>query len=166
MSGPAAILRWLGDRWVPLGFAAFCLAVLAANATMIAIAVATWPGLETADAFRKGVGYNAALAAAREQAGLGWWAELAATPRGGRRLRLELRLTDAAGRPVERAGVRADLVRPTLHGHDLTVGLERTAAAGTYATEAELPLPGFWDVRLRAEQGARLYRATRRVLVP
>lgn len=167
MSGTAtaAFLRWLSHRWVPLAFGAFCLAVLAANATMIAIAVTTFPGLETADAFRKGIGYNAALAAAREQAGLGWRAEIDATPLGGRRLRVELRLADAAGRPVERADVRAELVRPTLHGHDFAETLERTAAAGVYALEADFPLPGIWDVRLRAEQGPRLYQTTRRVLV-
>ncbi|MDP9134020.1 MAG: FixH family protein, partial [Actinomycetota bacterium] len=92
MSG-TALRRWLGERRVPLAFAAFCLAVLVANGTLIGMAIATWPGLETADAFRKGIGYNAALTAAREQAALGWHAELAFKPAGEqrRRGRVELR---------------------------------------------------------------------------
>jgi nitrogen fixation protein FixH len=170
MSGPG-IMPWLGERWVPLAFGAFCLAVLAANGTMIAIAIATWPGLETADAFRKGIGYNAALAAAREQAALGWRAELAFRPAGPgtgetRRGRVELRLTDAAGRPVERAEVRADLVRPTHEGYDFAATLERGATGGVYALEAEFPLAGVWDVRLRAEDRQGLYQTTRRIVVP
>lgn len=166
MSGPE-ITRWLGERWVPLAFGAFCLAVLAANGTMIAIAIATWPGLETADAFRKGIGYNAALAAAREQAALGWRAELAFRPAAGepRRGRVEIRLTDAAGRPVERAEVRADLVRPTQEGHDFAA-IFGGAPGGAYALDAEFPLAGVWDVRLRAGDGRGLYQTTRRIVVP
>jgi nitrogen fixation protein FixH len=134
---------------------------------MIALAITTWPGLETADAFRKGIGYNAALAAAREQAALGWRAELAFKPAAEqrRRGRVELRLTDAAGRPVERAEVRADLVRPTRQGHDFTVFLER-APGGIYALETEFPLAGIWDVRLLAEDRQKLYQTTRRIVVP
>ena len=163
----SAIARWLGERWVPLAFAAFCLAILAANGTMIALALTTWPGVETTDAFRKGIAYNAALAAAREQAALGWRAELAFRPAGEqpRRGRIELRLTDATGRPVGRAEVRADLVRPTRQGHDFTAFLER-APGGVYALETEFPLAGVWDVRLQAEDGQKLYQTTRRIVVP
>ena len=168
MSGPD-VARWLGERWVPLAFAVFCLAVLTANGTMIAIAIATWPGLETADAFRKGIGYNAALAAAREQVALGWRAELAFRPAGAgeaRRGRVELRLTDAAGRPIERAEVRADVVRPAHEGYDFAASFERGAPGGVYALEAEFPLAGVWDVRLRAEDRQGLYQTTRRIVVP
>jgi nitrogen fixation protein FixH len=166
MTSGRTIRRWLGERWVPLAFAAFCIAVLGANGTMIAIALTTWPGVETADAFRKGIAYNAALVAAREQAAMGWRAELSFEPAGGRRGRVELRLTDAAGRPVERAEVRADLVRPSHEGYDFTASFERGATGGAYALEAEFPLPGVWDVRLRAEGRQGLYQATRRILVP
>ena len=77
------------------------------TATMIGLAFLTWPGLETADAYRKGIGYNAALEAAREQAALGWRVELAFVPAGdGPRGRLELRLADMLGQPIERAAVQ------------------------------------------------------------
>ncbi len=167
-SGGPRLARWLGERWVPLAFGAFCLAVLAANGAMIALAVATWPGLETADAFRKGIGYNAALSAAREQEALGWRVELDFRPTGARRGRVELRLADAAGRPVERAAVSADLVRPARQGHDFAALLERDPAAGrgVHALEAEFPLSGVWDVRLRVEDGPKTYQTTRRIFVP
>ncbi|HEX8374901.1 MAG TPA: FixH family protein [Geminicoccaceae bacterium] len=166
MTSGRTIRRWLGERWVPLAFAAFCLVVLVANGTMIAIALTTWPGVETADAFRKGIAYNATLAAAREQAGLGWRADLGYEPTGRRRGRVELHLTDAAGRPVERAEVRADLVRPVHEGYDFAASFERGAASGVYALEAEFPLGGVWDVRLRIEGRQGLYQTSRRIVVP
>ncbi len=35
-----------------------------------------------------------------------------------------------------------------------------------YALEAEFPLAGVWDVRLRAEDRQKLYQTTRRIVVP
>ena len=155
----------LTDHWILLTFGAFCLAVLAANGVMIALAITTWPGLATTDAYRKGIAYNQALAAAREQAALGWRAELAFRPKGERRGRLELRLADASGRPVERAEVRADLVRPAQGGQDFATFLG-SDGSGTYATEVEFPLAGTWDVRLRAGDGRHSHQLTRRIVVP
>jgi nitrogen fixation protein FixH len=160
-SGPG---RW--DRWIPWTFVAFLAVVLAANGTMIGMAFLTWPGLETADAYRKGIAYNAALEAAREQAALGWEVDLAFVPAGaGPHGRLELRLVDMLGQPIERAVVHADLTRPTQSGHDFATPLE-PAAAGVYAKTLAFPLPGIWDVRVQAEHRGRTYGTTRRVVVP
>jgi nitrogen fixation protein FixH len=160
-SGPSP---W--DRWIPWAFVAFLGIVLAANGAMIGIAFLTWPGLETADAYRKGIAYNAALEAAREQAAQGWEVELAFVPVGtGPRGRLELRLVDMLGQPIERAVAYADLTRPTRAGHDFTIPLE-PGAAGVYGKTLAFPLPGIWDVRVRAEQRSRTYWTTRRVFVP
>jgi nitrogen fixation protein FixH len=154
------------DRWIPWAFVAFLGVVLAANGAMIGIAFLTWPGLETADAYRKGITYHAALEVAREQAALGWEADLAFVPAGtGRHGRLELRLADMLGQPIERAAVHVDLIRPTRAGHDFTTPLE-AAAAGVYAKTLAFPLPGIWDVRVQAEHRGRTYRTTRRVIVP
>lgn len=161
-------------KWVPRGlqggrgylllFAVFCAVVLAANATMIAIAVVTWPGLATADAYRKGMRYNAALEAAREQEALGWRADFAFTPLGERRGVVELRLVDSAGWPIEGAEVQARLLRPVLAGHDFTARLE-PVGSGAYRLEADFPLAGAWDVRLQAAAGPKRYQTTQRVFV-
>lgn len=153
------------DPWVPFAFAAFCLVVLAANGTLIAIAVATWPGLETTDAFRKGLAYNTALATAREQEALGWRGELVFAPTRPGRGRLELELSDAAGRPIERAQVRAAFSRPAQAGHDFMVALSRHGG-GVYALETAFPLAGAWDVRLLAEDNADRFGLAGRIMVP
>jgi nitrogen fixation protein FixH len=130
------------DRWIPWAFVAFLAAVLAANGTMIAVAVATWPGLETADAYRKGIEYNAVLEAAREQAALGWRVELAFVPaaEGGQRGRLELRVADALGQPIERAEVQAGFSRPTQAGHDFGVSLD-SEGGGAYCSRPRSRCP-------------------------
>ena len=65
--------------------------------------------------------------------------ELAFVPGGaGPHGRLELRLADMLGQPIERAEVHADLIRPTQAGHDFTAPFE-AAAAGVYAQNARVP---------------------------
>jgi nitrogen fixation protein FixH len=39
------------SRWIPWAFVAFFGVVLAANAIMIVIAITTWPGLQTQQAY-------------------------------------------------------------------------------------------------------------------
>jgi nitrogen fixation protein FixH len=152
------------DRWIPWIFAAFALVVLAANGAMIAIALSTWPGLETADAYNKGLAHNQTLEAARAQAALGWRAELAFAQTGERKGRLELRLEDAASAPIERADVRASLIRPAQHGHDFDMSLE-PRGNGLYAGEVVVPLPGIWNVRLRIEGRQQVFRLQQRIVV-
>ena len=49
------------SRWIPWAFVAFFGVVLAANAAMVVIALASWPGLETQQAYQRGLAYDDAL---------------------------------------------------------------------------------------------------------
>jgi nitrogen fixation protein FixH len=60
--------------WYPWIFVAGMLVVVVVNAVMITYAIGTFPGLQTEDAYRKGLAYNRTLAAAREQEERGWQA--------------------------------------------------------------------------------------------
>ena len=138
--------------------------MLAANGALIGIAFLTWPGLETADAYRK---VSPTMPHSRRRASRRPWAGKPSSRscRTGPHGRLELRLADMLGQPIERAAVHADLIRPTRAGHDFTTPLE-AAATGVYAKTLAFPLPGIWDVRVQAEHRGRTYRTTRRVIVP
>lgn len=151
-----------GDAWIPWAFVAAFLVVIAANATMASFAFSSWTGIATPDAYRKGLAYNATLAAARRQAELGW--QGAVSYAGGEAGRVEFALRDRAGAPVIGATVRATFVRPTSEGHDFEVALE-PLGGGRYAARVAPPLPGVWDLRIAATRGDAAARFEQRIFI-
>ena len=150
--------------WIPWTFVAFFAVVLAANVILVVFAMATWSGLETDDAYRKGLRYNEQIAAVERQKALGWRADLAFAATGGRAGRLTLSLADRRGTPLDRAEVSAKLVRPTHSGYDFALALEGQGG-GRYAAEVGFPLAGQWEARVTATRGADRYRLVRRISV-
>ncbi|MGI9490767.1 MAG: FixH family protein [Geminicoccaceae bacterium] len=149
-------------HWIPWVFVGLFLLVLAANSTMIVIAVSTFTGLETTNAYEKGLNYNNRLAAAAEQESLGWKADLVVTTLGHQRAVLVLQLNDRLGSPITSAEVEAALLRPVREGHDLTAHLDHQGK-GRYRAEVALPLPGQWDVQLTANARQKTYRLAERI---
>ncbi|QLH39782.1 MAG: FixH family protein [Defluviicoccus sp.] len=62
--------------WYPWTFVVGMLVVVAVNVVLITYAIGTFPGLDTEDAYRKGITYNQTLAAAHEQEARGWQADI------------------------------------------------------------------------------------------
>ncbi|NJO36865.1 MAG: hypothetical protein HC871_03600, partial [Rhizobiales bacterium] len=85
--------------WIPWIFVGLFLVVLAANCTMITIAVSTFNGLKTPRAYEKGLAYNDTLRAAAEQRDLGWQASLDVSSTSTGRVTLALDLADRMGAP-------------------------------------------------------------------
>jgi nitrogen fixation protein FixH len=150
--------------WGPWVFFAMFAVVFAANGMLVVFAFGSWTGLETRGAYEKGLAYNETLAAARAQAALGWQAGITVAPAGAGRIRLEATFRDRDGRPPRLTAVTASLIRPTHSGHDLVLPLAKLED-GRYGAEADLPLPGQWDIRVLAEYAGGSYQATRRVVV-
>jgi nitrogen fixation protein FixH len=112
--------------------------IVAVNATFLYFALATFSGIETPDAYQRGLQYNAVLVEAERQEALGWQGELTLE-----RKRIELALRDAAGRPVSGATASARIGRPATNRHDSEIALAEVAA-GRYAADlAGLP-EGAW----------------------
>jgi len=138
--------------------------ILIANVIYIWLALSTFNGERTENAYDKGLQYNQTLALADAQAKRPWHAALTAAPAAGsQRLQITMDLDGTAP-----AGLRASatLIRPTVSGYDMAVDLTKT---GTKHFEAEvaLPLPGVWDVEVDLlRDGTVVYRRTTRVLVP
>ena len=143
-------------------FVGLFLVVLAANGTMIVIAVSTFTGLETTNAYEKGLAYNNRLAAAAEQERLGWDAQLAVTPKGEQQVALVLELADRLGNPIMAADVEAAFLRPVQEGHDVMLRLD-DRGNGRYAAAIDLPLPGQWDIRLTAVARDKTFRLAKRI---
>jgi nitrogen fixation protein FixH len=155
--------------WYPWAFVAGMLVVIAVNAVMITFAVRTFPGLETADAYRKGLDYNQTIAAADAQERQGWHADLrVATPErndDSRRTELLVRFTDRDGNPLSGLDVETFLIRPTHQGIDRSTRLEERGG-GMYQGVIEIPLPGQWDARIHAARGDMHFQMTRRIVIP
>jgi nitrogen fixation protein FixH len=151
-------------RWIPWVFVAFFGVVLVANVTLLVIALSTWTGLETTDAYQRGLAYNRALAAAAEQEALGWRVAFAFTREGDRHGLVEVGLEDRFGNFLQKAEVTARFVRPTQEGYDRTVSLEHQYG-GRYSAEVELPLAGQWEIRVNAAEGGQQYQLSKRIFV-
>ncbi len=147
-----------GDRWIPYLFFAFFGIVLAANGTMLWVALGSWTGLATGSAYERGLAYNQTLAAARAQAELGWRAEVSFSQTGPRQGKLQLELADRAGNHLSTATVEAAFIRPTSAGQDHRLALTAGPASGHYEATIELPLAGQWDAYLTARRGADSFR--------
>lgn len=145
------------------------LVVIAVNSVLVYFALQSWTGISTEDAYRKGLAYNHALAAARAQDERGWSAEVAFDGKDGdgdgRTGRLSVAFTDRNGDPLEDLRVTAELLRPTHEGHDQLVALTQQGS-GVYAEEVILPLPGQWDARIEARRRDDAFVARYRFNVP
>ena len=163
--------------WYPWTFVAGMLVVIAVNIVMVIYAIGTFPGLETDDAYRKGLAYNQTMAAARAQEERGWHVDVRYAPAGtlaaagaaagavgAHEGELVVTVVDKAGQPLYGLDVTAALIRPTREGFDKSLTLA-PGAAGEYRGEAVLPLPGQWDVRVSARRGNEGFQATRRIMV-
>ncbi len=150
---------WQSGRWIPWTFVGGFGVVFGANVALILFSLGSWTGLETTDAYRKGLAYNDVLAAAEAQAARGWSAQIVYGDG-----RLEVRLSDADGRGLEGLAVTATFVRPTHEGDDVTV-LLAAEGAGRYGVPVALPNAGNWDVRLRAEGIGKPWFASQRIWV-
>lgn len=160
--------------WYPWIFVAIMLVVVAVNGIMATLAVRTFPGLQTEDAYNKGLRYNETLAAAREQSQRGWQmtAEMApasavalSATETGREAEVKVTFVDREGYPLERLEIEAMLVRPTAKGYDRPVALSHRGG-GVYAGTVLLPLAGQWDARIVARRDSDTFQTTRRLFIP
>jgi nitrogen fixation protein FixH len=157
--------RTLSGRHVLLAFVGFFAIVFAANGLMIYQAVSTFGGLDTADAYRKGLAYNERIAAAAAQAARGWSDKL---DYGADTKRLRVFLSDRSGAAVSGLRVTAELKRPATNRFDQQLFLAQTGP-GVYEVDAPGLEAGWWTVGLRAlapeGDDAALYESRRRLWI-
>jgi len=129
---------------------AFFTVVIAVNVMMARYAVSTFGGLVVDNSYVASQQFNGWLAKARKEKALGWSVDL----RRGRRLHLEVTLSDADG-PLTSAQITA-LARHPLGGRaerDLTF---RPLGNGRYESRETLP-PGRWIVHVKALARGRAF---------
>ncbi len=159
--------RTLSGRHVLFGLIAFFAIVLAADTYLIYKAVSTFGGLETEDAYRKGLAYNDRIAAANAQAKRGWRDRLDYLPQSKR---LRIALLDRDGVGVSGLNITASLGRPATNRFDRKLSFVQTGP-GIYEAEVPAIESGWWTVRVQAKRGAHdrrdaiIYEAKRRLWI-
>jgi len=156
--------------WYPLIYVGVFLVVLAVNLVMAYFATHSFTGLETEQAYDKGLAYNEVLAKAKAQQALGWSVDAVVTahdPSNSSQHDADVTVSfkDKDGKPVTGLSVKAKLVRPTQAGFDQSLELVEQAG-GNYASLAHPPKPGQWDLHVVAHKGEIDYEINQRVLVP
>ncbi|MGI9403981.1 MAG: FixH family protein [Hyphomicrobium sp.] len=159
--------RTISGRHVLFGLIAFFAIVLVADGYMIYKAVSTFGGLETEDAYRKGLAYNDRIAVANAQAKRGWRDQLNYLPQSKR---LRIALLDREGAGVSGLDITASLGRPATNRFDREFSFVQTGP-GIY--EAEIPAieSGWWTVGVQARRtapdrrDATVYEAKRRLWI-
>ena len=150
--------------WIPWLFVGGFAIVFVVNGIMLTIALDSFTGIETEQAYKKGLAYNEQIDAAERQAALGWQVALAAEQSGPGEARITLEIADSAGQPLDGAEVVASLIRPTQAGHDRSEALPRSAP-GRYGATVALPLEGLWDLRVEIRHERGRYRVTERLVL-
>jgi nitrogen fixation protein FixH len=142
----------LTGRHVIGGWIAFFAAVAATDAVLIFLAVSTFSGLETPDAYRKGLAYNGNLAAARAQDDRGWREQVALSADGAH---LAIAIVDRDGRGVDDLRVTAQIGRPATTGADRRLTFSSDGAGRYTASTTDLG-PGTWiaSIEARAADGS------------
>jgi len=162
------MLRRLSTRnpnwWIPWSFFGFFAVMFVANGTMVYYAVTTFTGVETNNAYRRGLQYNKKIEAAAKQRALGWTAALEVEQRPPLAARITLNLTDRDTRALSGADIDVTFVRPTHEGSDFSATLS-AVGAGRYRMDARFPLPGQWDVRLDIVHPDGTYAMKERIFV-
>ncbi len=157
--------KGIRGRHVLMILVGFFATVAAVDGFMIYRAVSTFGGVETPDAYRKGIAYNESIAKDAQQSLLGWKDEVKVV---GVPQRLQVALRDQAEGAVAGKHVVATVGRPATDRYDLKLTLAETAP-GLY--EAALPAAGegAWIVDLSAYDGGSsgepVYQARRRAWI-
>jgi nitrogen fixation protein FixH len=133
-------------RHVLYALVAFFSVMLLANGVFVYLAVSTFGGIDTPDAYRKGLAYNETLAEAEAQAKRGWSARIA--PIGNAQLRITI--TDRAGLPVTGLTLSGRLLRPATNRFDLELTEFIDRGNGIYETSLTSAQSGAWIAEIEA----------------
>lgn len=142
---------------------AFFAVVVGVNVVMATLAVNTFGGVKTEAAYKLGLKYNEAIAAAQAQAKLSWNVDTAFTTAADGRREIAITARDHAGEPLRGLFARARLASPT---SPRTIEIAFAGSAdGKFRGVFEAPA-GQWELEVELFDGAsRKYRSDNRVML-
>jgi nitrogen fixation protein FixH len=147
-------------RWWPFFVIALLVGGAGANVALMVIATRDPSFAVEPDYYQKALRWDDAMAQERENAALGWSVEAgvdSATRSGS--TRIVLRVSDRDGAPVEDATVRVTAFHNARASQIVAATLAPTRG-GRYSAPLPLDRPGLWELRVRVEQGDRIFTQT------
>jgi nitrogen fixation protein FixH len=133
--------------------------IFVVNGIMIYFSQSSWTGLETKDAYRKGVKYNQQLSASRAQNDRGWTMNITHDEKPDGSLSFVVEPKDKQKEALSRLDIEIELKRPTHEGIDRKFKLEESGL-GVYTGATETLPKGKWYVVVTAAQKNEiLYRS-------
>jgi nitrogen fixation protein FixH len=146
MSEPESPPFRITGRKVLIAMVSFFAIVTAVDGIMIYQAVSTFGGLETTDAYRKGLGYNQRIATLAAQEEMGWTESVTLDQPAGA---LVVIFKDRNGQPIDSLLVSAKVGRPATNAFDRMVELQ-PKGQGRYEVAVPDLGNGTWTVDLAA----------------
>ncbi len=140
--------RQIKGKHVLVMLCAFFGVMFAANGVFVYYALSTFNGIETRDAYRKGLNYNDQLTTEAERLKRGWKSEIVVQPE---LQSLSVAIKDQAGYPVAGLQLQADMGRPATDKFDRQYTFAETGP-GLYAAAFNKAEAGTWILALSARK--------------
>ena len=111
---------------IPWFFVIFFSTFIIVDIAYIFVAEKTWRGLATEDGYQKGLKYNQAIDAVKEQKKLGWDMQIKYQPSGTKIGNLQVNLLNKNHHTIDDANLSVNIKRPVQEGKDFSVNLKFT----------------------------------------
>ncbi len=155
---PPAAVR--DARYIPWLIVGFFVVIAGVLFTFAYVAITTYRGVVTDQAYEKGVAYNDVIARAQAQDEKGWESTIDVHSRV-----MTFRLVDRRGDAVRVDAVKLTMFRPTQAGIDRDYTMH-AQSNGTYTADmSDLPAIGIWEARIKAQTQHGEYQASKRVVM-
>jgi len=148
---------------IPWFFPGGLLLVLGVNTVLLILALNSWPGGVSTNAYEEGRQYNRLLTREAAVKALGWQVSARLVP--GEPSVLEVRYVDREGRALTGLAPTAVLTRPVGDPVRLTPRLVESTP-GFYEAKVVLPHRGVWVLHIEAGDAPNRHEADTRLLAP
>ena len=157
------MIKELTGKHVLFLLIAFFGIIFAVNARLIYLSQSSWTGLETHDAYRKGLKYNQQLSSLEAQNTRGWTMSILQekNPDGG--VKITANPKDKNGKILSGLSLSVELKRPTNEGIDRKFSLKETGL-GEYKGQSEKISLGKWYLFVTAIRDKEVLYRSKNVL--
>jgi nitrogen fixation protein FixH len=157
---------WLigSNGWIPLLFVGGFLILFAVTGNFVRLALTTFPGLVTTNAYERGLAYDDVIAAERAQAEQGWQMHIIAPELSGEGQTAAITLADRNGEALSGGTVIMMAERMTRYAQQVRITLT-DVGGGRYEAPMEFPISGRWFVSVLADVDGNQHFATEEIFV-